>query len=72
MEKETARRLRISQSLIGNTRRLGYREYHHKPGQKEKDNCRQQKIIETLNPKKFWRYDAVNKTFQDIIGHRNG
>ena len=43
-------------------------KYHHKPGQKEKDTIRQQKIIQTMNPKKFWRYNAVNKTFQDILG----
>lgn len=47
-------------------------KYHLKPGQKDKDETRQQKIIKTLNPKKFWRYDSVNKTFHDIIGHHDG
>ena len=43
-------------------------KYHHKPGQKEKDELRQQKILDALKPRRFWRYDASNKTFQDIVG----
>ena len=46
-------------------------KYHHKPGQKEKDEIRQQKILDTLKPRRFWRYDAHNKTFRDIVGHQN-
>jgi hypothetical protein len=42
-------------------------KYHHR--QKEKDLIRQQKIIGILNPKKFWRYDVVNKQLTEIIGH---
>jgi very-short-patch-repair endonuclease len=37
-------------------------KYHKRPTQQEKDLIRQNKIIGTLNPKRFWRYDAVNKT----------
>lgn len=42
-------------------------KYHKKPYQKEKDLIRQQKIIDILNPKKFWRYDAVNKKFRNVL-----
>ncbi len=40
--------------------------YHQKLGQKQKDLIRQNKIIEILKPKKFWRYDSVNKKFNEI------
>lgn len=43
-------------------------KYHKKPYQQIKDFERQVKIIDTLNPKKFWRYDAVNKQFRNAIG----
>lgn len=43
-------------------------KYHRKLGQKEKDEMRQQKIIQTLKPKRFWRYDAVEKTVQNVLG----
>jgi hypothetical protein len=43
-------------------------KYHHSKSQKEKDLIRQNKIIEILKPKKFWRYDSVNKKFTEIIG----
>jgi hypothetical protein len=36
--------------------------------QKQKDKVRQEKIISILDPKKFWRYNAVTKTFNNIIG----
>jgi len=43
-------KFRISQSLIGNIRRLD-----------------KQRIIKILNPKKFWRYDVVNKQFKNVV-----
>jgi hypothetical protein len=43
-------------------------KYHHRKQQKEKDLIRQQKIIDILKPKKFWRYDAVNKQCRNILG----
>ena len=42
-------------------------KYHNRLGQKEKDLIRQNKIIEILHPKKFWRYNAVNKTLKNIL-----
>ena len=42
-------------------------KYHKRLGQKQKDLVRQQKIIEILNPKKFWRYDAERKQFKNVI-----
>jgi hypothetical protein len=42
-------------------------KYHSSIGQKEKDLVRQQKIIDILKPKKFWRYDAVNKQFKNVL-----
>jgi len=41
-------------------------KYHNKRQQKEKDLVRQQKIIDILKPKKFWRYDSMNKMFNNI------
>jgi len=41
-------------------------KYHN--NQKEKDLIRQNKIIELLHPKKFWRYNAVNQTWKNVIG----
>ncbi len=41
--------------------------YHKKSTQKQKDLKRQQKIIEILKPKKFWRYNSINKTWNDIL-----
>ena len=41
--------------------------YHNKLNQQEKDLIRQQKIIDILKPKKFWRYDAMNKQFRNIL-----
>jgi hypothetical protein len=31
-------------------------------------DIKQNKIIEILKPKKFWRYDSVNKKFVEVIG----
>lgn len=41
--------------------------YHNKPSQKEKDLIRQNKIIDILKPKKFWRYNAVNKQVKNVL-----
>jgi actin-related protein len=35
--------------------------------QKEKDLIRQNKIINILKPKKFWRYDVINKQFRNVL-----
>jgi very-short-patch-repair endonuclease len=43
-------------------------KYHHKLIQQKKDLVRQNKIISILNPKKFWRYDSVNKQCRNILG----
>jgi hypothetical protein len=43
-------------------------KYHYSKKQKQKDLIRQNKIVEILKPKKFWRYDAVNKQFRNILG----
>lgn len=42
-------------------------KYHLKLGQQEKDIIRQNKIINILNPKKFWRYNVVNKKWINVI-----
>ena len=42
-------------------------KYHHRPYQQQKDLERQQKIINILKPKKFWRYDATNKQFRNVV-----
>ena len=41
-------------------------KYHKRLGQKEKDLVRQQKIVEILKPKKFWRYSSEDKQFKSI------
>ena len=43
-------------------------KYHNSRNQKQKDLIRQNKIIEILKPRKFWRYDSVNKKFKNILG----
>ena len=43
-------------------------KYHNKLRQKEKDLIRQQRIIDILKPKKFWRYNSKNKTIENILG----
>lgn len=45
-------------------------KYHTTLRQKQRDLVRQNKIIELLNPKKFWRYDAVNKQLINVIGDK--
>jgi len=42
-------------------------KYHNNFTQKQKDLIRQQKIIDILKPKKFWRYDSVNKTCKNVL-----
>jgi len=41
-------------------------KYHKVLGQKQKDLIRQQKIIDILRPKKFWRYDSISKSFKNV------
>jgi hypothetical protein len=42
-------------------------KYHLKPSQQQKDLIRQNKIIDILHPKKFWRYNAMNKQYKNIL-----
>ena len=42
-------------------------KYHNRPSQIQKDNIRQQKIIDILKPKKFWRYNSENKVIENVI-----
>jgi len=42
-------------------------KYHRRHSQQKKDLVRQEKIIDALNLKKFWRYDSVNKCFRNIL-----
>lgn len=42
-------------------------KYHNSRHQKEKDLIRQNKIVEILNPKKFWRYDVKNKQVRNVL-----
>lgn len=41
-------------------------KYHLKPNQKQKDLIRQEKIIEILKPKKFWRYNFETKKITGV------
>jgi hypothetical protein len=43
-------------------------KYHKNSSQKRKDLIRQQRIIDILHPKKFWRYDSVDKQIRNILG----
>jgi hypothetical protein len=43
-------------------------KYHKHKKVKERDLVRQQLIIEKLKPKAFWRYDAVKKSFNNVVG----
>ena len=45
-------------------------KYHYRPHQQRLDLLRQSKIIEILKPKRFWRYDSVNKTFINVVGEQ--
>ena len=42
-------------------------KYHQKTYWKKKDIIRQKKVIEILNPEKFWRYDSVHKTIVNVL-----
>lgn len=42
-------------------------KYHTKPIQQQKDIIRQNQIINILKPKKFWRYNSVNKQFRNVL-----
>jgi hypothetical protein len=42
-------------------------KYHRRKDIREKDLIRQNNIIKILNPKKFWRYDSVHKTWNDVL-----
>ena len=42
-------------------------KYHQRTHQKNKDLARQKKIIDALRPKKFWRYDSVNKWVYNVL-----
>lgn len=42
-------------------------KYHNYQKQKEKDLIRQDKIINILNPKKFWRYNVTTKEIKNIL-----
>lgn len=43
-------------------------EYHYRrPSIKEKDEIRQENIINVLKPSKFWRYNSVFKTWKNVI-----
>ena len=46
-------------------------KYHKKSSQKEKDSIRQKKIINILNPKKFWRYDSDIGKMRNVLGDFN-
>lgn len=47
-------------------------KYHNKPGQMESDLVRQDKIIQTLNPRRFWRFNLETNTFRNVIGLSDG
>ena len=42
--------------------------YHKKSYQKERDVIRQNKIIDILRPRKFWRYDAEKNQVMNVLG----
>ena len=42
-------------------------KYHNKYHQQQKDLVRQQKIIDLLHPKKFWRYNSVKKQCENVL-----
>jgi hypothetical protein len=42
-------------------------KYHSRLGQQEKDLIRQTRIIDILNPKKFWRYDAIKHECRNVM-----
>jgi hypothetical protein len=42
-------------------------KYHNSLKQQQKDLIRQNKIINVLHPNKFWRYNAVNKQWKNVL-----
>ena len=46
-------------------------KYHFRLKQYKKDIVRQNKIIQWLNPKFFWRYDVVNKKYTLVYRNNN-
>lgn len=42
-------------------------KYHNTSFQKKKDIIREKKIIDILNPKKFWRYNVVSNQINNIL-----
>lgn len=45
-------------------------KYHQTIGQKTRDLIRQQRIIDIIHPKKFWRYDSINKCWNNVVGDK--
>ena len=45
-------------------------KYHNIPSQLKRDFIRQQKIIDILTPKKFWRYNSVKKQCENVLGDK--
>ena len=45
-------------------------KYHNRPPQRKRDLIRQQRIIDILKPRKFWRYSAVNKQCENVLGDK--
>jgi hypothetical protein len=41
--------------------------YHNSPRQRKKDLIRQQKVIDVLRPKKFWRYNVADKQCKNVV-----
>lgn len=46
-------------------------KYHKNPAKKQADLIRQKKIINRLAPCAFWRYDAENHSFNNVIVKEN-
>lgn len=46
-------------------------KYHKKACQKQKDLARQNRVIDILHPKKFWRYNSVDGSFMECISQQN-
>ena len=44
-------------------------KYHNKQSQKIKDTIREKNIIDILNPRVFWRYNAITNRFSEV--HRS-
>jgi hypothetical protein len=42
-------------------------KYHKKLSQQKKDFIRQNKVIDILKPKKFWRYNSITKQFRNVL-----